>query len=201
MKKYKLIKKYPGSPELGTIIETREVLDYPEFWEEIVEYPVGTKVIDTESVYPLAHIKGNIFEKTNDGWKPYNFPVENMKGELPESLIGKGKRFEVIEEKKPLLTTEDGVDIYEGDKVYLVLEPEWQYNLLEKNITEKEFKNTRESIKWFASKEKAEEYILMNKPFICINDLTKEFPHLKEIEGDLIKTAKLNNFLNNRTQN
>ena len=51
MKKYKLIKKYPGSPEIGTIIEIREGTNmyfygglqiespnkYPEFWEEVIE--------------------------------------------------------------------------------------------------------------------------------------------------------------------
>lgn len=48
MSKYKLIKKYPGSPELGSILTessencrmypTEECMkNYPEFWEEVVE--------------------------------------------------------------------------------------------------------------------------------------------------------------------
>ena len=37
-KKYKLIKEYPGSPELGIIAEERYVMkDQPEYWEEVVE--------------------------------------------------------------------------------------------------------------------------------------------------------------------
>jgi hypothetical protein len=50
-KKYKLIKEYPGSPELGTIVDRRDVNspninmtvsqnyveNYPEFWQEVVE--------------------------------------------------------------------------------------------------------------------------------------------------------------------
>lgn len=55
MKKYKLIKIFPGSPSLGTIIEDTgqgsykmnnsqyygkiNIENYPEFWEEIIEVP------------------------------------------------------------------------------------------------------------------------------------------------------------------
>lgn len=45
--KYKLIKKYPNSPELGFISDKTMYFpqDYPEFWEECVELnvPIGTK--------------------------------------------------------------------------------------------------------------------------------------------------------------
>ena len=54
MKKYKLIKIYPGSPKLGTIAEgiyggesytyneyssvsRGSIEDYPEYWEELIE--------------------------------------------------------------------------------------------------------------------------------------------------------------------
>lgn len=39
MKKYKLIKIYPGSPILGTIWEyrTKDFSNYPEFWQEVIE--------------------------------------------------------------------------------------------------------------------------------------------------------------------
>lgn len=54
MKKYKLIKIYPGSPKLGTIAEgiyggesysyneysnvsKGSIEDYPEYWEEVIE--------------------------------------------------------------------------------------------------------------------------------------------------------------------
>ena len=44
-KKYKLIKKFPGSAPVGTIIDLDDVAfgitcnytNYPEFWEEIIE--------------------------------------------------------------------------------------------------------------------------------------------------------------------
>ena len=43
MKKYKLIKKYPGSAEVGIIVQRNHLIQhdffekYPEFWEEVVE--------------------------------------------------------------------------------------------------------------------------------------------------------------------
>lgn len=105
-KKFKLIKEYPGSPKLGTIatVETFGgfILNQPEFWQEISEFPIGTKIIDTQSVNPLAHVKGNIFEKTETGWKPYNFPLENLRGDFPESEIGEGKRFQIILDQRSL---------------------------------------------------------------------------------------------------
>ena len=82
--------------------------------------------------------------------------------------------------KQPLFTTEDGVDIYEGDKYCYV-----------------KFKENRKSLgrvfqivtcdrpgclyesqyeKYFSTKEKAEEYILMNKPVLSLNDLKQFFP-------------------------
>lgn len=70
MKRYKLIRRYPGSRELGTMVEQvnsssglntrytdkigreygwREIEDYPEYWEEIKEstFKVGDWVVDS----------------------------------------------------------------------------------------------------------------------------------------------------------
>ena len=80
MRKYKLIKTYPGSPELGTIIDKRGAFVYfdisnpvtsntynethvennPEFWQEIIEYSVGTKAYNS--------LTSTIFTRKEDGW-------------------------------------------------------------------------------------------------------------------------------------
>jgi len=70
MKKYKLIKEFPGSPELGTVVEKEdssffinthygfrmrqsEIENFPEFWEEIKsEYP---KIISFKSTFNGAY--------------------------------------------------------------------------------------------------------------------------------------------------
>ena len=89
MKKYKLIKEYDGSPKLGTIIVETMIIGNnpkfrtftisghdkncdmgkfrldnpeisPEFWEEVVEYPIGTKAEDNRI--------NKTFTKEVDGW-------------------------------------------------------------------------------------------------------------------------------------
>ena len=78
MKKYKLIKEYPGSPKLGTIVEKDErygsyiykyiesnrnlgvlkyhVEDNPEYWEEVIEnkFMVSTKYSYAYDVYIVS---------------------------------------------------------------------------------------------------------------------------------------------------
>ena len=72
MKEYKLIKEYPGSPEVGSIVskyvssttpsyckiydngdswftEKEKVENYPEFWERVKEKPVPFKIHGTEN--------------------------------------------------------------------------------------------------------------------------------------------------------
>ena len=85
MKKYKLIEEYPGSPRVGIIAETcyhtgnyickgfdfhgnpitkkidsLYVENYPKFWQEIIEYPIGTRVSNKNS--------GNNIIKEKDGY-------------------------------------------------------------------------------------------------------------------------------------
>jgi hypothetical protein len=78
----------------------RKIYDFLIKYNEITfkksPYQIGTKIIDSESIRPLAHYQGNIFIKTEKGWRPYNFPDKNLKGDINENDIGVGKRFYVI---------------------------------------------------------------------------------------------------------
>ena len=273
LKKYRLIREYPLSPELETIVylETEDnymtnmendfklfpkkiVENYPEFWELIVEYPIGTKVHNSQT--------NTIYTKKEDGWyKPsektgYNdkmiikshyiniiedkvvekdyeilsliedkfiYPcdkyskdyinqlfntlgvsihsVKRKDGEIftigdKIQLDNDNKEFGTITElyisheqlrfycgrlggvichdvdkrnnftklKQKLFTTEDGVDIFEGDKYYPVCE---YFNLHNECI----YPSGHKMFKLFSTKEKAEEYILYNKPCLSLNDL------------------------------
>lgn len=73
----------------GEVIPSRFIENSVD-WEEFIEYPVGTKVVDTN-----PDTKGYVYEKQVTGlWK-----INNMDGyTISESSIGKGKRFEIIEE-------------------------------------------------------------------------------------------------------
>jgi len=68
--------------------------------------------------------------------------------------------------KQPLFTTEDGVDIFEGDEVTWL-----STDCLSIAGTRKADKNMYITFKYFSTKEKAEEYILMNKPCLSLNDV------------------------------
>jgi len=65
-----------------------------EFWEEVIEYPVGTKVIDTLSI---GFYGSYTYEKFSNGkWKIGTQDYFT----IPDSQIGEGKRFKVVEETK-----------------------------------------------------------------------------------------------------
>jgi len=68
--------------------------------------------------------------------------------------------------KQPLFTTEDNVDIFEGNTYYKVVNETFQLFIMENASKGESLKS-----KVFSTKKKAEEYILMNKPCLSINDL------------------------------
>lgn len=81
------------------------------------------------------------------------------------SILLKSKQLQHI--KQPLFTTEDGVDIFKND-VY--------YGLNKGDLIIMELNTNRiilDDIKCltFSTKEKAEEYILLNKPCLSLNDV------------------------------
>lgn len=94
--------------------------------------------------------------------------------------------------KKPLFTTEDGVDIFEGNTFYYVKFT--QYNMTVGKPFEivkcnhPTFKYEPQYEKYFSTKEKAEEYVLMNKPVLSLKEI-KETTTIKGLS--LKKLEKL----------
>lgn len=72
---------------------------------------------------------------------------------------------DITKAKQPLFTTEDGVDIFEGDTFYIV--DNWIPIIYVNYVSINEYIHNLK----FSTKEKAEEYILMNEPCLSINDL------------------------------
>ena len=85
------------------------------------------------------------------------------------SILLKSKQLQHI--KQPLFTTEDGVDIFEGDEYWSVN----KQDLFLKDAVAKNSINvcnfTNGLYLLFSTKEKAEEYIIMNKPVLCLQDI------------------------------
>ena len=106
MKKYKLIKEYPNSPKLGTIIFRKVTGEdywtydnstiilfrkdnpeiYLEFWEPVIEYLVDTKVFNSQT--------NATYIKKEDGW--YREPDKTS---YTDDMITKSNHINVIEDK------------------------------------------------------------------------------------------------------
>lgn len=89
----------------------------------------------------------------------------------PGCLIGSLKNIKHI--KKPLFTTEDGVDIYIYDTCWVVSK-EFNYQLANYKINNIDVFFIPSKNWYFSTKEAAQEYILKNKPCLSFNDIVSE---------------------------
>lgn len=108
--------------------------------------------------------------------------------------------------KQPLFTTEDSVDIFEGDLFYYVKFV--QYN----NTLGKPFEIVRGDYpsfeyepqyeKYFSTKEKAEEYILMNEPVLSLKDVASIYPGINKSHPDKpsSQSERLKNLVKSKIQ-
>ena len=174
MKKYKLIKTYPGSPDLGYV--TKEGVndglgdpkDYPEFWKELIEpeYVKCIRLWNTDSNFTV----GKIYtwpQPVNDlGLKRfniYNFPswkdifVEATK----EEYEAQNCEYEI------LFTTEDGVPIFKGGEYWYIFDTKPTEIIHVGSALS--FK--RESnIKRFSTKQAADEHVAKHKVLFVTED-------------------------------
>ncbi len=81
------------------------------------------------------------------------------------------KALEYVEsvKPKPLFTTEDGKDIFEGDTYYCVNTAPHLWSLFEQ--TAKERTKLNRGVKAFTTKELAEEFLFLKKPLLSLDDL------------------------------
>lgn len=233
MRKFKLIKTYPGcSVKVGTEVYKNGnyyqsnfpiesgidhfhqplhiVENQPEFWEEIVKeeyeilfyYSKSLEYIFKSSQFEEPQFGGNSewqiysIKRLSDGeiftigdkvFSEYvNYTINKigivndkcMVSALYDTNNPNGSRLHynlnnLKKAKQKLFTTEDGVDIFEGDIFYNT----WDMKIPNKEIAvskKKDFYNEKpvnKLYKVFSTKEAAEEYILMNKPCLSINDV------------------------------
>lgn len=225
---FKLIKEYPGSPELNAIEEPLDIkrhmmsngnygynFDNKEYWKEVIEkdykilkfrritydsmcYTNVGDIVDADEnnnknynshiyrfleIYSVKRLSdGKIFTVGDDVVfnKTNNFDITSFHISESNKIACGDMELKYIEHyKKPLFTTEDGVDIFEDDDIYWI----WddfsggiKCNKFNDDCGEYDVKlvlNKHEGIEGigFSTKEKAEEYILMNKPCLSINEV------------------------------
>lgn len=216
--KYILKKEYPGSPKLGNTIDNLEndwIENYPEFWELVVEKDYEILSLVSSEKNP-QHKKGSKFLHNKDYkfknmhptefWDIYSVKrISDNKiftiGDFYEDLIIEKMVMSVDDNilttykpkiKEPIFQTEDGVDIFEDNKYYYInsnFSDPWEIihtkadcpGIIDKNDL---------NYKRFSTKEKAEEYILLNKPCLSVNDIKNTFPRIFDGEKELIKLVK-----------
>lgn len=188
-KKYRLIKEYPNSLKLGTVINKigcknlwEDAPKYPEFWEEIVEKRNYDNVCFEvcQRLYKITkNDSASIFEYSIEGpcdgliianpcWSfggiDRNFKTKMWK-EVPLEQY-------MAQFKKKLFTTEDGVDIFAGDS-YCFVNKCTLSHVNKNNVANDISGGNNVSFVYFSTEQKAKEYIEMNKPKYSKKDVIK----------------------------
>lgn len=97
--------------------------------------------------------------------------------------------------EEPLFTTEDGVNIFESDEYYYTVSAPSFHHISKLSVKKFEngFLKEYPHNKRFSTREAAEEYVLMNKPYLSINDVLSNIPKLsKRLKEELINYTKEN---------
>lgn len=115
--------------------------------------------------------------------------TEGNKKSLADDFDDFAKQFE---EKEVLFVTEDGVDIYDGDR-YI-----WISKKALKIVWAKAFKGCGldSNCVYYSSPDKAEEYVLLNSPKLCIADVEDQTSdkemYLSDRQKNLLKSRLIN---------
>jgi hypothetical protein len=98
------------------------------------------------------------------------------------------KFWEEIVEKQPLFITEDGIDIYEGDEIFIVNK---SFNIgFSKGV---KYNNHKDN-KFFSSLESVQNYIIENKPCLSLKEVKDCYnyaPKNSPLYDDLINNLEL----------
>jgi hypothetical protein len=159
---YKSIDKNPGATHWTEAISKGYIIHSVKRLSDGEVFTVGDVVVDK-----LYNIKRKI-----EGFDIFKtlYTSEIFRFKFKSSVV-----IEITDSfckvKQPLFKTKDGVDIYESDEYYFVSIDYTEIVSPHKDsIYFNEYINR---LKCFSTKEKAEEYILMNKPCLSISDLTE----------------------------
>ena len=146
---------------------TFTILDYVKF--------AGFEICGRISKF---HPKGGDLFVEVDGM--FEFGIEPIRIELAKHI-----------QKVPIFKTDDEVYIFKGDEYWFIY-PQFTIGYVDKAIS-----NMNGALGCFSTKEKAEEYVLMNNPCLSINDILKSDAIIwdsilgQNLKAYLIQIAKL----------
>lgn len=137
-------------------------------------FSIGDKISATDDIYVSIYTDGKISEEKSGVWAEqyYRAEVTGFKlidGHLIviyDSEVLLGQPIEFVKKRKLVFTTEDGVDIFDEDKTCWV-NRHFEVSSMGKNRGVL----PKENYKYFSSKKAAEEYVIMNKPSLCLKDI------------------------------
>jgi hypothetical protein len=155
----------------GVFQLTKEIVENSNYWELITttfeEKPYRQKSFETI--------------KRITGFTPSQSDIDEIQHALNDDLN------DYVEDKKPILTTHDGVDLFEGDK-YFPIHNRYITNGAESTVKQdyKKCNYTHEDYIIFSTKEKAQEYIDYNKPKYSLNDIKNDWLNVWEHQSNYI---------------
>lgn len=154
------------------------------FWSKngFITSPYITETILGNPYYSIHSVKrlsdGEVFtigDKIGD--YSYSYEIKSLhitdqyKGgvSIEVTIGGYLSIVDIKKTKQKLFTTEDGVDRYAGDQLWYVFYLS-DYSLNSLTLVNSNFTST-DNVKYFSTKEKAEEYIIRNKPVLTYNEI------------------------------
>lgn len=133
------------------------------------------------SIYSVKRLSDSEIFTIGDKVVGYNNSIAKIKtidlvGEISLNIgTDKSESFSLKNLKKvkqPLCTTEDGVDIYLGNKSWILHKNSWYLSPAAIVHNNSNWTPNENEAHWiFSTKEKAEEYILLNKPCLSYNEV------------------------------
>jgi hypothetical protein len=198
--------------------------DYPEFWEEVIEkdYEIlrikhkENKCFYRDSIdlrnlnlYDIHSVKrlsdGKVFNIGDNATTALNNYGPITAFEIKSNVMyirtnnSSNSTFSCdikdLKVSKPLFTTEDGVNIFEGDSYHPVILYNLEYKgwFKAQKINKNKYTDAKSCIV-FSTKKEAKQYILMNKPCLSLEDvgniISFESYYFKEIKLLVKKKVK-----------
>ena len=119
-------------------------------------FTVGDMIIRNSKTVKLETIE---IDELWGGGIVFNRDIKPQGGECLKTL----KKAE-----QPLFTTKDGKDVFLGDRVWYV---NFELNLYDSKVDPNFHNGSKKCWIYFSTKELAEEYVILNKPCLCVNDV------------------------------